>query len=851
MKKWFNYSVGGGGCLRLFVLLICILILVHMSSVLFSNEVDPDNIPNPEDGQFNPHIQSNFNDTIIVDPATLSGFLRVTRVTTVTSINRGDQPIVDLLSLWGNHQSNVVSCYPNPKHDPKKDPKKDSRSIDAWLQFKAIVPSRDDDGILWCSEFTRFSNCEFVSQFAYFTLIKQIKHFFVKEDTTPVGEAHDHPTTPTVVLEGLNKSIVEGWETLAMRVKPIFEKYRDQQDQESRIKINEILIDLLRVGTLRSVGSSIPIGHLSSIYIQGEQDVYKKNGVPLSDPDLIQAAFNLLFVVIVYDSSTMRQYKIYLSVDREALKQYLDVHRIRSSSVSYWTGKFMEFTRTKGFMAIVTKKIQEMGGIQPEDHQAVMRIMILSMESAEGVTRSNSAFTVGCKGTCMLFHYRNRSRSTGAIVTSKIVIPPRLFHNAHDGIVGCSGPLSSVEPQSSSTSIYKLYPTFQVPTRDEVSHVGTVSEGYNIVNFKCNAISSDFFYPPEYVHDMVDFVIGPSQGQTQSGSLERSGVLTQDVVSPQDTLDSPPPAPPIFDDPDDPDNIPNIVKSLNAEEEEEAVAEPPRKEEAVEEEEPPRKKVAVADTKKSSGPMSFCKSIWRKFLDILPIYTIGFERRSETNFIDGDDGDDFNKMFIRFALEICDEIESYVKETGNYKFATHHALATAKDLFQVCLPPPRPRIPADGSAYTRNWNLASNILSNVCDFITSRQHETNDLLALAIFTAHAIAYIYIDSTVGQLTTRPIIVMFNVAITSKTIGAFADVGAKEQLVSEVRDFLLRDASPEEEHGGGRRRTRRTLRRVSRKRYKKILTCPRRSRRRGSHRRRSRRRGSRRSYKIVAK
>jgi hypothetical protein len=807
----------GGGCLRWFVLLICILILVDMSSVIFSNKVVGGIVPNPEDDRFKAHIESNFNDTIIVDPATLSGFLRVTRVT-VTPIDRGKRPIVDLLSLWGNHQSNVVSCYP----------KNDSRIIDAWLQFKKVlVSSRDDHGI-WCSEFTRFSNCEFVSQFAYFTLIKQIKHFFVQEDDPPVVGVDDRPTN-TVVLDGLNKSIIEGWETLAMRVKPIFEKYRDQQDQESRVKINEILIDLLRVGTLRSVGSSIPIGHLSSIYIQGEQDVYKKNGVPLSDPDLIQAAFNLLFVVVVYDSSTKTQYKIYLSVDREALKRrYLDVHG-RLSSVSYWTGQFMEFTRTKRFMEIVTEKITAWG-IQP-DH-AVMRIMMLSMESAGGVTRSNSAFTVGCKGTCMLFHYCNRS--TDAIVTSKIVIPPRLFHNAHDGIVGCSREPFSDATEPSSTFIFKLYPTFQVPTRDVVSEVSMGSEGYNIVNFNCNAISRDFFYPPEYVHDMVEFVIDPSQGQTLSGSLKTLGFLTQDAVS-QEEKGSPSPAPPIFD---DPDNIPNIVKSLNVEEEAMPV---------VEEEAMP---VVEEGTKKSSGPLSFFKSIWRKFLDILPIYTIGFERRSETNLFDGDSDADFNKMLIRFTLEICKEIESYVGNSKpNYKIATHHALATANDLFQLCS---INHLFVPHQSETKTNALAHDVLSNVNEFISNDKSDIIFSYRLAIFTAIAIAYIYSnkDKTINDVY----ITLLKVRIDQSTFPTITNYVNKplykSTMVMSINAFLLRDDSHEEKQGGGRRRTRRTLRRVSRKRYKKILTCPRRSRRRGSHRRRSRRR-SRRSYKIVAK
>ena len=802
---------GGGGCLRWFVLLICILILVHMSSVIFSDKVVGGIVPNPEDDHFKAHIESNFNDTIIIDPPTLSSFLQITRVT-VKHIDRGKRPIVDLLSLWGNHQSNVVSCYPEAT---------DTRSIDAWLQFKD-VPHRTPGEAIWCSEFTRVSNCEFVSQFAYSTLIREIKHLFVLGDAV-------QSMNKDIILERLNRSLSEGWETLATRVKPILTKYRETDDREGQVKINEILIDLLRVGTLKSVGSSIPIGHLSSIYITGEHDVYKKNGVAFNDPYFNQAAFNLLFVFVVYDPASGMQHTICMGVDRPALlKRYT-----RNGSVSYWTGKFMDFTRTSQFMEIVKGKMAAAAGAgagagagaadqHPWDRvliEPALASLTLLLARADTIT-SNSAFTVGCKGICMLFHYTDH--------TGKIVSPPGLFYNAHDGIVGCSGNPFSTD--HFSTSIFKLYPTFQVPTSVEFS------QGYNIVNFKSNAIWHDFFYPPEYVPDMVDFVIGTSLGQTLSGSLNTLGLLTHDSLSQytpeekeeKEEMKGPPP--PIFD---DPANIPKIVKSLNAE----AVV-----------------AAKVVDTKKSSGPLSFFKSIWGKILDILPISTIGSIHRSETNFFDTERGADFNKMFISFTLEICEEIESYVgvaHPEPNYEFATHHALATAKDLFQLCLPPPRTE--SDDTIYTKNWSLATNLLSNVSEFIKYRQREmSSDLLALAIFTARAIAYIYIDSTVMRRTRLSIIIMFNFPITPTTIEAFdAGVDARENLVSEVRGFLLRDASPEEEQGGGRRRTRRTLRRVSRKRYKKILTCPRRSRRRGSHRRGSHRRRSRRSYKIVAK
>ena len=430
----------------------------------------------------------------------------------------------------------------------------------------------------------------------------------------------------------------------------------------------------------------------------------------------------------------------------------------------------------------------------------------------------------------MLFHYRNPS--TGAIVTSKIVIPPRLFYNAHDGIVGCSGPLFSVD--QSSTSIFKLYPTFQVPT--------VVSEGYNIVNFKCNAISRHFFYPPEYVHDMVDFVIGPSQGQTLSGSLNTLGLLTHNSLSqytPEEKEEMKGPPPPVFD---KPTVIPQIVAHLDAVAAD-ADATAARVDAKGEE--------AMWGEKKPASPMSFFKSIWRKFLDILPISTIGFERRSETNFFDTDPHADFNKMFIRFTLEICDELERYVGTTTIYEFATHHALATAKDLFQVCSIDYV--VLEKGSPEDRNNALAGNVVANVDKFIKTHSDISQKILyRLAIYTAIAIAYIYSnkDKKINDKHIKLLELEINKPTVDEILTLITDPSYKIGMLKSIHAFLLRDDLPEKKQGGGRRRTRRTLRRVSRKLYKKILTCPRRSRRRGSHRRRSRRR-SRRSYKIVAK
>jgi hypothetical protein len=246
---------------------------------------------------------------------------------------------------------------------------------------------------------------------------------------------------------------------------------------------------------------------------------------------------------------------------------------------------------------------------------------------------------------------------------------------------------------------------------------------------------------------------------------------------------------------------------------------------------------------------SFLKSIWRKFLDIIRMSSIGIHTKEPPNFFDSDDGADLNKMFIQFALEICDEIEQYIAETPEpsveyYEFAARHAFNAASDLYQLCFPD----VPIAGvsiSMYTKNMEIATNLLSNVNEFINKSKQNVQFSCRLAIFSARAIAYIY-SNIRTIIPLESIKLLARSTITCTTLTDFERIitenaKTEDQLVPDIHAFLYHHA--EFPQGGGRRR-------VSRKRYKKILTCTRRrSARRRSSRVSRKRRRSRRSRRSI--
>lgn len=817
--------------------------------IIYSSSVDghTDQIPNPENPVYNNPIEDGLS-TRILSPADLSRYLKISRISEIPGGGGGDMPVMEFYSVWGNHQCNVASSFPDSDLERK--------SIDAWLQFTDIRRVPPHSSGYWCYDFERFSNCEFVPQFAYSTLVNQIKHFFV-QGVPPFDKGS--------IITGLQESLHLGRQRFAEQLKKALEKSRESSDLQSRCHTMDCITDLFIEGQLRSTGSSIPIGHLSTIYLTGDRDVYKKNGVVFNDPDFNLAAFNFLFVFIISHPISGKKYIIHLNIDRDKLiRQYAD----DDDDVSYWTGQFMDYTRTVDFLNIVKEQLMNPATVShssipiSEVIDAWEQLNVLPLGQ---VIRTNTAITVGCKLVTMLVHYKNHGDGSVWNIPeeSKIIIPRKFFRITHDGVVGF-GPSADADADPYSTSIFKLYPNFQVKTSSSVSHA------FNSIHFKSLPSQSmgSFFFPPEYNSRWVDDIIGIRQGDSQPCSLKATwGSLVHSSIEDDETVMGGEAA-------EEAGAGARARAKAKAAEEAKIAALNAAEEKEEEELNEVRKEMAEARAAQrvakeaDSGvaalvPQSnfgyFLKSIWRKFLDIIRVSTIGINTGGPPNFFDSDDGADLNKMFIQFALEICDEIEQYLTKTpepivGYYEFATQCAFNAANDLYQLCFPDvPIADVPI--SMYIKNMGIAKSLLSNVNEFINSKSvQDVAFSCRLAIFSARAIAYIYSNVNM-HIGLQSIQLLARSMITPKTLADFQRIitenaKTEEQLVPAVQEFLYRDAAELQGQGGGRRR-------VSRKRYKKILTCTRRSSRRRScrvlsrkPRRRSRRSGrSRRSIRSL--
>jgi hypothetical protein len=797
---------------------------------------NPPPIPNPENPIYNETIEDGFS-TRIMSPADLSTALKISRITEIPGGGGGgDPPIMQFYSLWGNHQCNVVSSFPDSGFGTNK-------SIDAWVQFTDIQHVEHHSSGYWCpDDFERFSNCEFAPQFTNSTLIDQIKHFFVQ------GK---QPFDKGSIITGLRDAIHLGRQRFAEKLKPMLEKSRNCSDIQSRCNSMDLITDLFIEGQLKSTGPSIPIGNLSIIYITGDNDVYKTNGVVHNDPDFNQATFNFLFVFIISDPATGTKYTIHMNIDRATLRQLSP----DNDNVSYWTGKFIDYTRTVEFLELVKEQLRNpiVPSLIPADQISVVLDVLnrLSMRPLGQVIRTNTAITIGCKDIAMLVHYTKdvvRDDIWSSPNLSKIIIPRHSLRSTLDGIVGVD-PLSSVADQY-STPIFKLYPDFPVTTRTRTS------QSFNTIRFKSLPQGSmgSFFFPPEYNSLWVDEILQIRQGDSQPcsqnatwGSLVHSSIEGGDVDMDGDVVEAGAGA------------AGAGAMAARARAAGAGAAGARAAEVAAKIADLNAAEARAAAEAEEMGPSaalvqqptfgSFLKSIWRKFLDIIRMSSIGIHTKEPPNFFDSDDGADLNKMFIQFALEICDEIEQYIAETPEpsveyYEFAARHAFNAASDLYQLCFPD----VPIAGvsiSMYTKNMEIATNLLSNVNEFINKSKQNVQFSCRLAIFSARAIAYIY-SNIRTIIPLESIKLLARSTITCTTLTDFERIitenaKTEDQLVPDIHAFLYHHA--EFPQGGGRRR-------VSRKRYKKILTCTRRrSARRRSSRVSRKRRRSRRSRRSI--
>jgi len=627
-------------------------------------------VVSPEDPQFAEEIQRSMGTIILPSNEVISHF-SIFKCLFVPSggggggggVSKSNSPSIDVLTSNGNH-SGILMCS---NHFPDGD-----SHTKAYFMFRPMVSSPNT----WCSTFQRISNSIGVAQLAYGKFIEVFDKYFVTGTFTS--------TQLEELFRALNASIDEGRDIFTNKIRHLLTRFRNKKAKEEQQgwgfkdyrtyqEFINFITDILRNDLLEVVGPSFQVGSLATLKLTGNHDTYAtRNDGGIVTETFKRAAYNSFIIITV--TTTKEVITIQLDIDRSSFRGS------GRNKISFWNGQLNEYTTTDPFIQQVIDKLAAVvaaaaAGAPAADtgpggevdaraarmaHEALLQIV---EKRKKGVRfGSNTAITTGCQ-VPMLFYY-NQFRVD-------VVFPPRL-RDSDESVVATDRTHSS---ETGYTGYYILCPKFFVPFSILLC---------NKVLFFCNCTrSKGWFNFPNYDFVRSEQVIGDNEGDDQNSiNTEKDPHSQPPLLSSPSSSPGSPAAASFHSQVASAPASASISRPVSASDSGAAASGAALLDVGVDVD----VEVEVGEPK----PPSFFRSIFNKCVSYFFSARVGDIRQTQmngditqtqtlTNIFD--DGLNVDKLLIRNALELADDVDR--AQDKLLVHAVHHALDAVFDLIHA------------------------------------------------------------------------------------------------------------------------------------------------------------------------